>query len=451
MRSSIRFFLIILFIATSCKNELSNSPNVVLILTDDQGSVDINAYGATDLATPNLDRLISEGIHFSRFYVGSAICSPSRASVLTGKTPQSAGVPGNVSSQPGKGGMPTEQISIAEIMKNAGYSTGHVGKWHLGYSEETMPLAQGFDYSFGHMGGCIDNYSHFFYWNGPNRHDLWENGKEIHMEGKYFPDLMKEKAEHFIRKNKDKPFFLYYAINVPHYPLQPENKWRDYYKDLDMPRRDYAGFVSTADENIGALIELLDDLQLRKNTIIIFLSDHGHSYEARTFGGGGSSGPFRGGKTSLFEGGIRVPAIISWPGTIPENSVRNQLCHSIDLLPTITALCGIDNIPDDIEGVDISNAIISNDTIDTRSLFWKMGKQWAIRRGDWKLIGFPRDPSPGQTLDKEKDALFLSNISIDSTEQNNLAEERPEIVELLIGEYLKWENSSEKDIPGKQW
>jgi arylsulfatase A-like enzyme len=447
MRNLLLLILFALLSSCSPQSIDESRPNVILILTDDQGSVDMNIYGASDLATPNLDRLASEGVRFSRFYSGSAVCSPSRACILTGMTPHSAGVPGNVSSIPGNEGMPSSMVTIAEIMKNAGYKTAHVGKWHLGYSEETMPLAQGFDYSFGHMGGCIDNYSHFFYWNGPNRHDLWEDGKEVFREGEFFPDLMFEKAQSFILKNKNEPFFLYYPINVPHYPLQPTKKWRRHYKDLEMPRRDYAAFLSTADENIGKLVKLLDDLDLREKTVLIFLSDHGHSYETRTFGGGGSAGPFRGGKTSLFEGGIRVPAIISWPGRIPEGIINNQVCHSIDLLPTIAALCNIDSIPAAVEGQDMSEVIKGKKEADERSLYWKLGSQWAVMKGKWKLIGLPVDPSGKIPLDKVKDRLFLSNLEEDSTESENLADKYPDMVERMKNEYLIWENASQEDIP----
>ena len=447
MRNLPLIFLFALLFSCSPHGTDESRPNVILILTDDQGSVDLNIYGAGDLATPNLDRLASEGVRFSRFYSGSAVCSPSRACILTGMTPHSAGVPGNVSSIPGNAGMPSSRVTIAEIMKTAGYKTAHVGKWHLGYSEETMPLAQGFDYSFGHMGGCIDNYSHFFYWNGPKRHDLWEGGEEIFREGEFFPDLMFEKAQGFILKNKNTPFFLYYAINVPHYPLQPTGKWQKHYKDMEMPRRDYAAFVSTADENIGKLVKLLDDLDLREKTILIFLSDHGHSYETRTFGGGGSAGPFRGGKTSLFEGGIRVPAIISWPGKIPEGTVRNQVSHSIDLLPTIAALCNIDSIPGEVEGLDMSEAILQNEEVDERTLYWKLGSQWAVMKDKWKLIGLPVDPSGEIPLDKVKDRIFLSNLEEDSTESENMAGKYPGILEEMTAEYLEWEHASEEDIP----
>ncbi|NQV23435.1 MAG: sulfatase-like hydrolase/transferase, partial [Rhodopirellula sp.] len=163
----------LLALAVGCQGMLTQGanarqPNVVLIYTDDQGSVDVNCYGTKDLITPSLDDLASRGVRFTQFYAAAPVCSPSRAAMLTGRVPQRAGVPGNVSSDHGKAGMPTEQITIAEMMKKAGYATGHVGKWHLGYTPETMPNGQGFDSSFGHMGGCIDNWSHFFYWNGPN-------------------------------------------------------------------------------------------------------------------------------------------------------------------------------------------------------------------------------------------------------------------------------------------
>ena len=316
-------------------------PNVIIILTDDHGSVDLNSFGAKDLYTPNIDQLAKEGVKFTQFYAAAPLCSPSRASLLTGLNPHAAGLPNNASSMKGVAGMPTDKITIAESLKGAGYTTGHVGKWHMGFTPETMPNGQGFDYSYGHMGGCIDNYSHFFYWNGPNRHDLYENGEEIYEDGKYFPDLMAEKADEFIAKNKDSQFFLYYAINMPHYPLQPTSLWREYYKDMEHPRSDYAAFVSTIDERIGQLMQTLEAQGLRENTIVIFQSDHGHSVESRAFGGGGSAGPFRGSKMSLFEGGIRVPAIISMPGTIPENISRNQMALNIDWFATVADYAGI--------------------------------------------------------------------------------------------------------------
>ena len=421
-------------------------PNVIFILTDDQGSIDVNCYGAKDLYTPNIDQLAKEGVRFDQFYVAAPLCSPSRAAILTGKTPQAAGLPNNASSQKGGHGMPAEQVTIAEVFQQAGYRTGHIGKWHLGYTPSTMPLGQGFDYSYGHMGGCIDNYSHFFYWNGPNRHDLYENGEEIWADGEYFPDLMTEKAVHFIEANQQNSFFLYYAINLPHYPLQPTAKWRKHYLDLLQPRKDYAAFISTIDERIGILISTLDRLQLRDNTLIVFLSDHGHSVEERAFKGGGNAGPYRGAKGSLFEGGIRVPAIISLPGMIPEDEVRSQLVSSMDLFPTLLDYCNIDSPP--TEGVNIRSVIESKDAPNPeRVLYWKRGVSWAVRKDQWKLMGYPNDPVQPSSLKGDQDLLFLVNLKTDISEHTNLAARYPEKVEELISTYQQWAYATPEDIP----
>jgi arylsulfatase A len=349
-------------------------------------------------------------------------------------------VPGNVSSQEGHAGMPTEQVTIAEMMKAAGYTTGHVGKWHLGYTPETMPNGQGYDYSFGHMGGCIDNYSHFFYWQGPNRHDLWRNGKEVWHEGEFFGDLMVNECKKFIDGHKDEPFFLYWAINMPHYPLQGIEKWRKKYEHLEAPRRIYAAFVSTMDELIGKVVRHLDESGLRENTLIIWLSDHGHSIESRTFSGGGSSGDYRGHKFTLWEGGIRIPCIVSWPGRIPKNTVRKQVAVSIDWMPTIAEYCGV-KIPDvNIDGKSIVRVIESEDAPSPHDvLHWETGKHWAVREGDWKLVhNGPATDYKGRNIPQVEN--FLSNLAEDVTETKNLAEEHPEIVKWLTGLHKKWLN-----------
>lgn len=413
-------------------------PNVLLIFTDDQGSIDVNCYGAKDLITPNLDRLAREGTRFSQFYVGAPVCSPSRAALMTGRYPQRAGVPGNVSSQPGHAGLPTEQVTIAEMMKAAGYATGHVGKWHLGYTPETMPNGQGYDYSFGHMGGCIDNYSHFFYWSGPNRHDLWQNGEEVWREGDFFGDLIVDECKGFIDRSKEKPFFLYWAINMPHYPLQGIKKWREKYKHLASPRRMYAAFVSTLDEMIGEVVTHLDELGLREDTLIVFLSDHGHSEEVRTFGGGGNPGPYRGHKFTLWEGGIRVPCIVSRPGTIPQNAVRDQVAISIDWMPTIAEHCGVPTPDRKIDGKSIASVIDSAEAPSPHDvLHWENGKHWAVRAGDWKLVhNGPATTEGGRKIPKTEN--FLSNLAEDVTETKNIADQHPDIVQRLTNLHQAW-------------
>jgi arylsulfatase A-like enzyme len=426
-----------------------NKPNVVLIYTDDQGTLDANCYGSEDLITPHTDALARRGVRFTQMYAPSAICSASRAGLMTGRFPPRAGVPGNCSSTKGQPGMAAEEVTIAEMLKAAGYATGHVGKWHLGYTPETMPNGQGFDHSFGHMGGCIDNYSHFFYWAGPNRHDLWRNGEEIWEDGRFFMDLMAEECQRFIEKNKDRPFFLYWANNVPHYPLQGTEKWRKKYKDLPSPRNMYAAFVSTMDERIGQVLGKLDELGLREKTLVIFQSDHGHSTEERTFGGGGNAGPYRGAKACLFEGGLRVPSIVSMPGTIPEGEVRAQMATGCDWLPTIAEICGVPLPERKLDGRSLVGVIQSAEaSTPHESFYWRLGRgskaQWVVRWGDWKLLGNPRDTSKKAPL-TNADKLFLCNLAEDVTEMKNLAKEHSDMVQRLE----KMQHEYAEDIGGE--
>ena len=442
MKSHLWLLMSALIIGESCNEKGSEIvetqlPKIIIIYTDDQGTMDANCYGSEDLHTPNIDHLAETGIRFTQAYSAAAICSPSRAALLTGKTPLAAGLPGNAPSLKGHVGMPTSQTTIAERLKENGYLTGHIGKWHLGYTEPTMPNSQGFDYSFGHMGGCIDNYSHFFYWSGPNRHDLWENSTEIWRDGEYFQDLIDDKAKTFIKNNKDTTFFLYYAINLPHYPLQGTAKWREHYRDLESPRDKYAACISTVDERIGRLVRLLEDEGLRENTLIIFQSDQGHSTENRTFGGGGNAGPYRGAKFSFFEGGIRVPSIVSWPGKIPEGRERNQMCIAVDWFPTILDFCNIPYNENEFEGKSIKEVILNDGPSPHDVFWWYTPKRWAVRKGDWKLLKNPIDPANVAPL-TDRDSIFLVNIMEDPGELVNLAEDYPGKVSELTEEYYRW-------------
>lgn len=420
--------------------EAVQKPNVIFILSDDQGTLDLNSYGAKDLETPNLDALARQGVRFTQFYAAAPVCSPSRAAILTGKVPQRAGLAGNAS--PGKGpeGMPAGQFTMAEMMKKAGYTTGHIGKWHLGYLPATMPNGQGFDYSFGHMVGCIDNYSHFFYWDGPNKHDLWRNGKEVWYDGKFFPDLLNQEMTSFIEKNKATPFFIYWALNYPHYPMQGSDKWRTKYAHLPRPRRDYAAAISTMDEKIGEILQKLTDLKLRENTIIVFMSDHGHSTEERAMGGAGFAGPFRGAKGSLFEAGLRVPAMISWPGHLPQNQSRHQMSVGTDWLPTLAELCGIPLPEETLDGKSLVPVIQNNAPSAHKTFQWIFDKQWVVREGDWKLLGNPVDRSNKGKL-APQDSLFLVNLRQDSTEMKNYAAQHPDIVVRLKQLHQNWAKS----------
>lgn len=442
-------WICLLFLLFSSAALAERPPNVILILTDDQGSVDAGCYGTPDIKTPNIDALAARGIRFTQFYAAAPVCSPSRAALMTGRYPVRAGLTGNVPRRGGAGGMPTEQVTIAETFKAAGYATALIGKWHLGHTPETQPNAQGFDHAFGHLGGCIDNFSHFFYWNGPNEHDLFENGVEIQRPGEYFPAMMVEEAGEYMAAHPDDPFFMYFALNTPHYPYQGSPEWLDYYEKAGVPypRNLYNAFVSTMDDHIGELIAKVDSLGLRDDTIIVFQSDHGHSTEERAHFGGGHAGPYRGAKNSMFEGGLRVPAIISWPTQLPENTVRDQLAIACDWLPTVAALAGVPLVEEDIDGRDL-NPLLTNAEVPTPHgvLHWLKGHglnaQWVVRDGPWKLLGNPRDTVNESSITKE-DRLFLVNLDEDIGEQTNLAKDHPETVARLHGIHKAWADSVE--------
>ncbi|MEM9327983.1 MAG: sulfatase-like hydrolase/transferase, partial [Bacteroidota bacterium] len=368
-------------------------PNVIVIYTDDQGTMDLGALGTEDLLTPNMDRIVRDGVLFRQFYA-SPICSPSRGSLLTGKVLQRIGLPGNAGSSKRSPGLPGNEYTMAEMFKSVGYATAHIGKWHVGYEPDMLPNAQGFDHSFGHLVGCIDNYSHFYFWNGPNRHDLYENGERVFRNGEFFPDLMVAEASRFIQKHRRDPFFIYLAFNMPHYPYQGDEQWLQYYdqRNVPYPRNLYNAFVSTLDERVGQVLGLLDSLDLYNNTIIVLQSDNGHSVEERAHYGGGYAGVYRGAKQCLFEGGIRVPAAISWPRTIPGGQQRNQLAANVDWMPTLAELCEIPLDTAKLDGKSLGDLLGDNHGKSPHATFcWQFKDMWAVRKGNWKLLGNPFD------------------------------------------------------------
>lgn len=449
-RVSLGFSFILLPLFTLSQTTVKK-PNVIVILTDDQGSIDLNCYGAKDLHTPNMDRLAKEGVRFTQFYAAAPVCSPSRAALLTGKTNLRAGLPNNVpiperAEASGQYGLPTEEVTMGEMLKENGYYTALIGKWHLGHRKQNLPSGQGFDYFFGHQRGCIDNYSHFFFWDGPNKHDLYRNSEEVYYPGEHFSDLMTEEVKQVIGKKKDQPFFIYWAFNSPHYPYQGTPKWLDYYKDLPTPRKEYAAFVSNTDEKIGSVLDYLDQTGLTDDTIVIFQSDHGHSREERAFWGGGNAGPYRGSKFSMFEGGIRVPAIIRYPKAIPADQVRDQVATEMDWFSTIAELTG-STITEKVDGKSLLPIILDGKAKSRHDVvYWQLGgyddktAQWVVRKGPWKLIGNVNEPM-GKAKKTDLPKLFLANLNDDISEQNNLAESNPKKLDELLELHKTWLNS----------
>ena len=422
-------------------------PNVLIFFTDDQGTLDANCYGSKDLFTPTMDKLAETGVRFTQAYAHT-VCCPSRGLLMTGRHPQRYGVDdwvqGDAKAETKGINMCREEVTIAEVMRGAGYRTALFGKWHLGSHFDHGPTEQGFDEFVGIRDGFIDNYNHFFL-HGKGFHDLYEGKKEIFHRGEYFPDLMTARASQFMERNKDNPFLLYVAFNIPHYPEQPDKKFIDLYKGMEMPRQSYARMISTTDDRMGVLITKLEELGLRENTIIIFMSDNGHSAENAfitednhisglprgtyycAHGGGGNTGKWLGHKNTFLEGGIRVPAVISFPGELPEGIVRDQAISAADWFPTITELCGIP-LPDvKLDGRSIM-PIIRSAAAPThhRVMNWHWRNGWAVREGSWKLIG------------KGGAALSLGNLDDPQPEAVNYIKERPDIVTRLQKLHNDW-------------
>lgn len=447
----------------SCEQQADQKPNIIIIYTDDQGTLDLGCYGAKDLHTPNIDKLSETGIRFTQAYAHT-VCCPSRTAMLTGRHPQRSGINNwtqNDAHAVEKGiNMPLSEVTIAEVLKEQGYSTGLFGKWHLGAAVENGPLEQGFDEFYGFRGGFIDNYVHYFL-HGKGFHDLWANKEEVFMRDQYFPSLMTQKSMEFIEKNKDSPFFLYAAFNLPHYPEQPDSLFISQSANLSEPRKSYSNVIATVDDKIGQIIDKLEELGIRKNTVVFFMSDNGHSTEETMIridghlsglpkgtnycanGGGGYSGKWRGAKSSLLEGGIRVPAIVSYPGHFPENETRDQIISCMDILPTICEITG-SKMPDyDLDGHSLLRIIDSEVALSNHQvLFFQWRDQWAVREGKWKLIVKGRDTtgkfSSHLQKDEKMESPYLANLESEHSEEQNYATQHPEIVEKLTGLYTTW-------------
>jgi arylsulfatase A-like enzyme len=425
-------------------------PNILIILTDDQGTIDANCYGSTDLSTPNIDRLAATGVRFTQAYAHT-VCCPARAALMTGRHPQRGGVhhwtQGDMNGPDGIN-MALEEVTLAEALKPAGYLTALFGKWHLGAHRDFGPKKQGFDEFFGIRDGFIDNYNHYFL-HGSGFHDLYDGIKPVKAPGKYFPELMVQRSLKFIMQNKDRPFLLYVPFNIPHYPEQALKRFEAMYKDIaDQARRSYAAIVSTTDHYIGQIVDKLEALDLRENTIIIFMSDNGHSEETGNrirvnnhksgypkghfYGasGGGSTGKWIGQKGSFLEGGVRVPAIISYPAKLPKGKVRGQIITAMDWFPTVLDLCGVkqsSNSPK-LDGHSVLPLIRSAKVKSKyKILHFAWGKKWAVREGDWKLIG-----SNGNAK------VSLRNLVDAKPEAKDYAKAKPEIVQRLRTLHSDW-------------
>lgn len=419
-------------------------PNIIIIYCDDLGYGDLSCYGSEACRTPHLDALAADGIRFTDWYSNSPVCSPSRAALLTGRYPARAGVSRILGGKRGSAGLPATETTLATVLKDQGYRTALIGKWHLGMAPEHSPNAHGFDEFFGFKAGCVDYYSHIFYWEqagGVNPvHDLWHNGEEVWANGQYMTSLITEQAVRFIDRQQE-PFFLYAAYNAPHYPMHAPAEYMERFAHLPWDRQVMAAMIAAVDDGVGQIVETLKAKGIYDDTVIFFSSDNGPSTESRNWLDGtedlyygGSAGHFRGHKGSLFEGGIREPAILSYPAVLGQGLVNRDVYAMMDIMPTFLDWAGITPDGAALDGLAVGPALCGESPAPERPLFWEYAGQLAVRKGPWKLVldgklDFGRAAA---------DAVHLSDLTRDPGERNNVAADHPELVRELTAEVEAW-------------
>lgn len=399
-------------------------PNFIFILADDLGYADLGCYGGRSDTSPNLDRMAEEGMIFSRGYANSSVCSPSRFAIITGRYQHRlrGGFDEPIAAARDVLGLPPEHPTMPSLLRDAGYATALVGKWHLGYLPWFGPLKSGYQEFFGHRSGAVDFFKHDGFGGG---HDLWDGEKEAYAEG-YLTDLLADRAVDFVRRSAEKPFLLSLHFNAPHWPWETRSDKAESDRigsriaHLDggsVPI--YQEMIREMDEGIGRVLAVVDEIGARDSTLIVFTSDNGGERFSDMW-------PLVGKKMDLLEGGIRVPYIARWPARIDAGTTSDRLTMGMDWMPTFLAAAGVSPHPDyPLDGFDIFGPEDKD-----RMLFWRMlfRNQKAIRKGDWKWL----------SIDGNE---FLYDISFDERERANMRYRYPEKFVELRDAYFDWDRS----------
>jgi arylsulfatase A-like enzyme len=406
--------------------EKRSVPNIVIILADDLGYGDLGCCGARDMRTPHLDGLVASGMRFTNFYANSCVCSPTRAALLTGRYPDLVGVPGVIRTHPEDswGYLSPSAVLLPKLLKDAGYRTGIVGKWHLGLETPNLPNERGFEHFHGFLGDMMDDYlTH-------RRHGknyLRLNDREIDPKG-HATDLFTAWACDFIKHKADRPFFLYLAYNAPHAPIQPLPEWLEKVQKrqpgIDAKRAKLVALIEHLDDGVGKVLAALKEAGADQNTLIIFTSDNGGQLDL-----GANNGPLRGSKGSMYEGGLKEPMAAAWPGRIKAGSQSERIFLTMDIFPTVLEAAGV-AARQEIDGVSFLPTLLGKDeSVAERTLFFVRregglaygGKAIdAVRKGDWKLLqNSPFGPRE------------LYNLRTDPQEKTNVFAQEPKKVQEL--------------------
>lgn len=411
----------------------SKPPNIICILVDDLGYGDLACQGATDMQTPHIDHLSNQGLTFTNFYANSTVCSPSRASLLTGKYPDMVGVPGVIRQDVKNnwGELAEDAVFISEVLKTKGYQTGIIGKWHLGLERPSIPNEKGFDFFKGFLGDMMDDYwSHRrggMNWMRYNKEEIDPKGHATDIFTDWTIDYLNE------RTKEEQPFFLYLAYNAPHFPIQPPQEWLERVKnresDLSEKRAKNVAFIEHLDFNLGRVMQTLEETGLDENTLVVFTSDNGGALRFAQ-----SNGKLRGGKQDMYEGGIRVPTFFFWKNKIEPGTVTKNFAMLMDLFPTFCEVAGVKPVQH-IDGMSILPTILGEkQTTDDRYVFWvrreggHYGGQsyYAARYRDFKILqNTPYEPIQYFNIKKdeyEENALESSNDEIYQAIRSQLQE-----------------------------
>ncbi len=452
-------FFTLLTLLYSCKKNESivniRTPNIIFILADDLGYGDLSSQGQTKFQTPNIDKLAKEGINFTQHYSGSTVCSPSRSVLLTGQHTGHTPIRGN--KRDGANGnwpMSAEAITVAEILKENGYITGAFGKWGLGYpGSEGDPNKQGFDEFFGYNDQTLAH-NYYPYFLNHNQDTVWLEDNAENRTGTYAPITIHEQALKFMEDNKDRPFFMYYPSVIPHAELFAPEQYMAKYRGKFLPEKEFKGddegtprykrggyvsqpeshaafaaMINLLDNQVGEILDKLKKLGIDENTIVIFSSDNGPHLE----GGADpdyfdSNGPFKGYKRDLYEGGIRMPMLVRWPGKIAAGKKNDHVSAFWDFLPTAAEIAGA-KIPENIDGISYLPSLVGEgEQKKHKYLYWEFHEKngrLAIRQDEWKLVRY-------DVFNPEKTTTELYNLINDPGEENNVAKANPEIISKML-------------------
>lgn len=432
-----RFSLVLLFLAATTLSADAAKPNIIYILLDDAGYGDLSCYGQQKFATPNIDRLATEGMKFTDHYSGSTVCAPTRCSLMTGMHTGHTFVRGNREVRPeGQAAMPADIVTIPRLLKNAGYKTGAFGKWGLGAPSSPSDPAEHFDLFYGY--NC-QRQAHSYY---PTH--LWKNKEKIALDGKtYSATMINDAAMQFIRDNKDGPFFAFVPTTIPHAAMHaPESYVAPFRKEFPQfenkigkysgpqvknPIAAFAGMMTLLDEQVGQILDLLKELDIDDNTLVMLSSDNGPHQE------GGhdpvffdSNGPLQGFKRDLYEGGVRAPLLARWPSKIKPGTVSDHISAHWDMLPTFCELAGVDTTPD-VDGISLVNTLMGDHANQKphKYLYWEFyerGGKRAVRFGDWKAVQLNLNKDPNAPIE-------IYHLPSDVAEANNVAKKNEDKVQ----------------------